>query len=183
MPVNQSKRRRIGGIDATTEGERVTELEVLSISGECMVTLNVSDSMCGRDLWNLILDEVPTKPGLQLVVSHTSRLALNESLKQQGLGGQRAQVSATYIPVNLHAAWRFAHGYSVEDEEFSLNGITEMTGVSDEMPALLHNLPKSLRTLTFAHGFQSGTSSTCEITSRPAKFDFWSRISIRAWTT
>ena len=152
--LGQSKRRRIGGIDATTGGEGFTELEVLSISGECIVTLNVSDSMCGRELWNLILEEVPTKPGLQLVVSHTSRLALNESLKQQGVGGDRAQVSATYIPVNLLAALRFAHGDSVEDEEFSLSGITEMTGVGDAATsALLRNLPKSLRTLTFADEF------------------------------
>eukprot|EP00434_Breviolum_minutum_P028949 symbB.v1.2.025607.t1/scaffold2446.1/size186988/6 len=143
---------RIDG-DATTGGEELTELEVLGISGECMLTLNVSDSMCGRDLWNLILDEVKTKPGVQLVVSHTSRLALNESLKQQGLGGQQAQVSATYIPVNLLAAFRFALGDSVEDEEFSLDGITEVTGVDEETSALLHNLPKSLRTLTFALGF------------------------------
>ena len=82
-------------------------------------------------------------------MSHTSRLVLNESLQQQGLGVQRAQVSATYVPVNLHAAWRFAHGHRVEDEEFSLSGITEMTGVSPKKTALLRNLPKSLRTLTF----------------------------------
>eukprot|EP00434_Breviolum_minutum_P013234 symbB.v1.2.011657.t2/scaffold780.1/size163283/1 len=82
-----------------------------------------------------------------------TRLVLHESLQQQGLGGQRAQVSATYMPVNLHAAWRFAHGHSVEDEEFSLNGVTEVTNVSDQMFALLHKLPKSLRTLTFAPGF------------------------------
>ena len=150
MP-GQSKRRRING-DATGR-EGLTELEVLSISGECMVTLNVPDSMSGRDLWNLILGEVPTKPGLQLVVSHTARLALIESLQQQGLGGQRAKVSATYIPVNLLAALRFACGRNVADEEFSLSGITEMTGVSSRMPALLHNLPKSLDTLTFAPGF------------------------------
>ena len=151
MP-GQSKRRRIDGSDATG-GEGLTELEVLGISGECMVTLNVSDSMHGRDLWNLILGEVRTKPGLQLVVSHTSRLALNESLQQQGLGGQRAQVSATHIPVNLLAALRFAFGDNVEDEEFSLNGITKVTGVSDKQPALLHNLPKSIRTLTFDSSF------------------------------
>ena len=102
------------------------------------------------------LDKVPCKPGLQLAVSHNSRLALNESLKQQGLGGQRAQVSATYMPVNLLAALRFAHGCNVEDEEFTLNGITEMTGVSDNMPALLHNLPESLQALTFAPGFNQG---------------------------
>ena len=96
-----------------------TELEVLSISGECMLSLNVVDSMLGSELWRMILDQIPSKPGLQLVVSHTSRIVLNESLQQQGLGGQRAQVSATYVPVNLLAALHFAYGHGVEDEEFS----------------------------------------------------------------
>ena len=98
MP-GQRKRRRINGIDGSTAKEGLIELEVLSISGECMVTLNVSDSMRGRDLWNLILGKVPSKPGLQLVVSHTSKLVLNESLQQQGLAGELAQVSATYMLV------------------------------------------------------------------------------------
>ena len=78
------KRRRM---DGRSVGEGLKELEVLSISGECLLTLNATDSMLGRDLWKLILDKVPSKPGLQLVVSHTSKLVLNESLKQQGLGG------------------------------------------------------------------------------------------------
>ena len=42
----------------------------------------------------------------------------------------------------------------VEDEEFSLDGITEMTEVGDRKHlALLHNLPKSLRTLAFGNRF------------------------------
>ena len=132
-------------------GEGLTGLEVLSIGGECMLALNVADSLLGREVWKMILDQIPSKPGLQLVVSHTSRLVLHESLQQQGLGGQRAQV-----PVNLHAAWRFAHGGNVEDEEFSLNGITEVTGVDEATSALLHNLTKSLCTLTLAHHFNQG---------------------------
>ena len=185
MPVNQSKRRRIGGIDGfPTGGEGLTELEVLSISGECMVTLNVSDTMCGRELWNLILDEVPTKPGLQLVVSHTARLALNESLKQQGLGGQRAQVSATYIPFNLLAALRFAQGYRVEDAEFSLNGITQvsMTASLEEMPALLRNLPKSLCKLTFAHVFNQGLDDVSFPPGLQSLAGPLEHVSIRVWT-
>ena len=142
-PMAQNKRRRING-KTSGVGEGLTKLEVLSLSGDCMLTLNVSDTMPGRDLWKLILDKVPCKPGLQLVVSHNSKLALNQSLQQQGLGGELAQVSATYMPVNLLAALRFAHGCNVEDEEFTLNGITEMTVVSHGMPALLCNLPKSL---------------------------------------
>ena len=47
-----SKRRRIDGIhsSATGVGERLIEIEVLSISGECMLTLNVAGSMLGREL-------------------------------------------------------------------------------------------------------------------------------------
>ena len=158
MPGRKERRRVDCNIDSANAsmGEGLIELEVLSMSGESMLTLNVSDSMLGRDLWNLILGKVPSKPGLQLVVSHTSKLVPNESLQQQGLGGQRAQVSATYMPVNLLAALYFAYGLSVEDEEFSLNGITEMTGVDEEMPALLHNLPNSLRSLTFDRKFDQG---------------------------
>ena len=158
--MEQNKRRRIdGNIDSATGsmGEGLIDLEVLGMSGECILTLNVSDSMLGRDLWKTILDKVPCKPGLQLAVSFNSRLVLNESLQQQGFRSEREQVSATYMPVNLLAALRFACGCNVEDEEFTLNGITEMTGVDDhETPALLHNLPKSLRKLTFSHGFDQG---------------------------
>ena len=123
--MGQNKRRRING-KTSGVGEGLIELEVLSMSGECMLTLNVSDSMLGRDLWKTVLDKVPCKPGLQMAISHNSKLALNQSLQQQGLGGQRAQVSVTYMPVNLLAALRFAHGCDIEDEEFSLTGITEV---------------------------------------------------------
>ena len=48
-----NKRRRVHGNDSVSNavGEGLIELEVLSISGECMVTLNVADSMLGHDLW------------------------------------------------------------------------------------------------------------------------------------
>ena len=57
------------------------------------------------------------------------------------------------MPINLRNALCFAHGDSVVDEEFSLNGITEVSGVDAATSALLHNLPKSLRTLEFAPRF------------------------------
>ena len=149
----------IDGIDdsASVVGEGLVELEVLTLCGDCMLRLNVADSMLGRDLLKMILDSVPVKPGHQLVLSHnTATLVLHESLQQQGLGGSEEQVSATYIPTNLCAALRFAHGHKVADDEFSLNGITEVTGVDDETPALLQNLPKSLCTLTIGNHFSEG---------------------------
>ena len=64
LPMGQSKRRRIDGIYGSASvgvGEGLIEIEVLSISGECMLTLNVADSMLGRELWKNILDELPFK--------------------------------------------------------------------------------------------------------------------------
>ena len=95
--MEKSKRRRINGNDSAnnTVGEGLIELEVLSISGECMLILNVAHSMLGRELWTTILDKVPFKPGRLLVLSHnTSKLALNESLQHQdikdfGVSGNR----------------------------------------------------------------------------------------------
>ena len=147
----------IDGIDGINDSasvvrEGLVELEVLNLCGECMLRLKVADSMLGRDLMKMILDNVPVKPGHELVVSHnTATLVLHESLQQQGLGGAEEQVWATYIPTNLSAALRFAHGHKVADDEFSLNGITEVTGVDDETPALLQNLPNSLCTLTIGN--------------------------------
>ena len=116
VPMGQSKRRHIDGIHGSVSsvGEGLIEIEVLSISGECMLTLNVAGSMLGFELWNNIVDKLPFKPG-QLVLSHnTSKLVLHESLQQQGFPSERAQVSATYVPVNLLAALRFAHGCNVD---------------------------------------------------------------------
>ena len=109
------------------------KLEVMNLCGECMLTLKVPQSMLGRDLWKMILKHVPCKPGLQLIVSfNASKLFLNESLQRQGLGGEKLQVSAVYMPINLPSAWHFAHGLHVVDEEFSLNGIATVTGVNDQ---------------------------------------------------
>ena len=50
-PVKQpSKRPRIDDTSASAVGEGLVELKVLSFSGECMLTLNVADSMLGREL-------------------------------------------------------------------------------------------------------------------------------------
>ena len=83
-----------------------------------MLTLNVADSMLGREFWNKMLDKLPFKPGCQLVLSHNAlKLVLHESLQHEGFRSQREQVSATYMPVNLLAALHSAQADSIEDEE------------------------------------------------------------------
>ena len=118
-----------------------------------MLTLNVADSMLGREFWNKILDKLPFKPGCQLVLSHNAlKLVLYESLQHEGFRSQREQVSATYMPVNLLAALHSAQADSIEDEEVLIER-DYTSGVDDELPALLRNLPKSFRTLTFGQTF------------------------------
>ena len=69
-------------------GERLVEIEVVSISGECMLTLNAADSMLGRELWRNILDKLPFKPGRQLVLSHnTSKLVLHQKFAASRISG------------------------------------------------------------------------------------------------
>ena len=157
--VAPKKRRRMDSASDEAVGG-LMHLEVLNLCGECMLALHVAGSMFGRDLWKMILDKVPSKPGLQLVVFYnTARLVLNETLQQQGLGGERPKVSGTYVPINLHAAWLFAQGQTVADEEFSLVGITEVTWVGDQTPALLQNLPNSLRDLSFDENFNQSVNN------------------------
>ena len=177
FPCEANKSCPIGNDSAMGEG--LIELEVIGMSGECKLKLNVADSMLGCELWKMILDKLPSRPGLRLVVSHTSRLVLHQSLQQQGLEGQRAQVLLPTCPSICMLPGVFAHGYSVENAEFSSTGIVEVTGVDDETPALLHNLPQSLRTLTFADGFNRSLDNV----TWPADLQCLTlvNISIRAW--
>ena len=85
--MEQNKPRRTA---TNSAGERLMDLEVLNLSGEC-VTFTVSDSMLGRDLWQMILEKFPPKPGIQLRVCHNTPLVLNQSLRQQGVEGEGAQ--------------------------------------------------------------------------------------------
>ena len=43
--------------------EGLVELEVLNLSGECMLTLDVADAMLGREFLKMMLDKLPVKPG------------------------------------------------------------------------------------------------------------------------
>ena len=61
FPCEANKSCPIGNDSAMGEG--LTELEVIGMSGECKLKLNVADSMLGRELWRIILDKVPSKPG------------------------------------------------------------------------------------------------------------------------
>ena len=147
----ENKRRRIDAASLEPANE-VVKLQVQSMTGECVLTLDVSSSMLGRDVLKMIVDELPFQPGVQLVLSHnSSKLLLDQTLRQQGIDSETASLSCTKTHTDLHSALRWIQGRTVSDEEFSLQGITELAGV--ESWHTLNNLPKSLQKLTLGKRF------------------------------
>lgn len=60
--------------------------------------------------------------------SSLQREALHQTLQEQGILSQTATLSCTYIPTDLHTAWRYVVNMQVTGEEFALEGITQIAG-------------------------------------------------------
>lgn len=106
-------------------------------------------------LRKLVAEKIPAKPGAKLALYHlTQPLILHQNLEQQGIAGESATLSCTYIPTNLEAAWVYVQGIRVFEEGFALEGVTHIAGAVAAV--CLHHLPQSLKGLTFAdHFYQS----------------------------
>ena len=122
VPMEHNKRRRIDGNDSAsnTVGEGLIELEVLSISGECMLTLNV-----GRlHAWSWVVEDdfgqnstqagpsVGCVPYFKACAAWKSATTRTWGWTGTGVGYLHARQFACCLA--------FCHGGSVEDEEFSL---------------------------------------------------------------
>ena len=116
-----------GAADETDE----VELQVLCLAGEG-VRLSVSRSMLGSDLRRLVSKKLSCKPGAKLVVHHVNRkLKLHENLGDQGIIGQTAVLSCTYIPTDVYTAWRYACDELPNcDRECALEGVTHLEGAT-----------------------------------------------------
>ena len=130
------------------------DLQVLCLTGEG-VTLGVPRSMLGYDLRRLVSEKLPCKPGAKLAVHHVNRkLTLDQTLGEQGIVGRSALLSCTYIPTNVHAAWRYVCGLPTCEREFVLEGVTRLEGA---VPGeYLDHLPQSLASLRFGRDFNQG---------------------------
>ena len=127
------------------------ELQVLCLTGEG-VTLSVSRFMLGSDLRRLVSEKLSCKPGAKLVLHHVNgKLTLNENLRDQGIGGETAVLSCTYIPTDVYAAWRYACELRNCDREFALEGVTHLEGATQG--EYLHHLPNSLANMAFGDDF------------------------------
>jgi len=98
------------------------------MSGEACI-LQVSPSTLGRDVRKMVAEQLPPKRGAMCALHHLdSLLLLHQTLQEQGILSQTATLSCTYIPTDLHTAWRYVVNMQVTGEEFALEGITQIAG-------------------------------------------------------
>ena len=136
-----------GTADETDE----VDLQVLCLTGEG-VTLSVPCSMLGYELRRLVSEKLPCKPGAKLAVHHVNtKLALNQTLAEQGIVGKSAILSCTYIPTNVYIAWCFVYGLPISEREVALEGVTQLERATSG--EYLHYLPRSLAKLIFGETF------------------------------
>ena len=121
------------------------DLHVLLLTGE-RFTFQALPSHRGKEVRKLVSRQL-SKKGRTLTLHHkTSPLLFHQTLQEQGIG-PNADLSCTFLPTNLCAAWCFVKGFHTAEEEFAMEGLT------------------STRRWLFAKPVQD-----------PPKPDFWSRI-------
>jgi len=85
--------------------------------------------MLGYDLWRLVSEKLPCRPGAKLAVHHVNaKLRLNQTLGEQGMVGTSATLSCTYIQTNVYSTWCYICGLRTCEEDFVLAGITQLEG-------------------------------------------------------
>ena len=127
------------------------DLNVLCLNGDgCRLTLK--KSTLGREVHQMVSEQLPRKKGARLALSYlTSPLILSQTLQQQGISGESATLSCTYIPIDLVAAWRHVTDKPVGEGELALQGVTQIHGAGDG--EYLYDLPQTLEKLTLGNHF------------------------------
>ena len=96
----------------------------------------------------IVSQQVPAKKGRRLMIHHAdSPLNLQQTLKEQGIVGEIATLSCTFVPTDLRAAWLIIQGLPVLSGEL-LEGVTRIEGIEVWKP-----LPENLESLTFGRRF------------------------------
>ena len=99
----------------------------------------------------LVSKQVKSNKGRTLALHHKGLpLVFRQTLLEQGIR-RAAELSCTFVPTNLWAAWCFVTGVPTPDEEFAMEGLTDLAGAGEG--DYLQNLPHTLQSLTFGGSF------------------------------
>ena len=117
------------------------DLHVAFLNGEGCI-LKVSPATLGCEVHRMLHQELPPKGGARLVLHHLgSPLVLGQTLQEQGIL-RTSTLSCTYIPTDLYRAWCYINQFPVSEEEFAMEGVTEIAGAATSH--YLNHLPPSL---------------------------------------
>jgi hypothetical protein len=134
----------------STSGGNVVELSVVYLNGE-ECKLSISSSTLGREVQQIVSRQLPSRKGRKTTMQQgNSRLILGQTLQEQGVVGEAATLSCTFVPTDVYAAWRYIQGLPVPEGELSLEGVTRIAGISSRE---LLQLPRSLESLAFGDLF------------------------------
>ena len=81
------------------------DLYVQCLNGEGTM-LKLSRSCTGLEVYRMVSAELPPKKGGKLKLLHLdSPVTLHQRLQEQGIVGEAAALSCTYVPTDLYSAW------------------------------------------------------------------------------
>jgi hypothetical protein len=117
------------------------KLHVCGLSGEELIgAFAVPVTTRGQDVRQMVAEKLPAKAGSRFLLYHgVSKLMLNKTLQDQGIGGQEATLTYTLCSTDLCSAMSFVQGKANEEEPFALEGVTCIMGASTS--EVLYNLP------------------------------------------
>ncbi|CAK8992687.1 unnamed protein product [Durusdinium trenchii] len=148
----------------------------VGLDGEAL-PLDLLPNATGREVYRALTERLPLKEGARVCVQiGREKISLRKAVKDYGLESG-SYVGYVYVPVNLHEAWRYLQGWPVDDEEFTLEGVTQLGGVPsvESLPSSLTELilhpdfnqslekvlwPGSLQSLSFGFSFNQTLEGT-----------------------
>lgn len=124
--MSQWKRQRMD-LQATADKTSEPKLTIVnSFTGENMLTFPLTTSL-SRDVWKKTQEQLKLQPGRRFMILHNgSMLHLNTDLSDHDIYKEIGTISCTLLPTDLNAVQRFLQKQNVSDEEFSLQGITQL---------------------------------------------------------
>ena len=95
-----------GYAEQYSDGCEMIDLHVLCVNGSgCKFT--IPSSSLDREVRRMVLERLPPKRGARLALQYlASPLVLSQTFQEQGVAGQAATLSCTFVPTDLYAAYR-----------------------------------------------------------------------------
>jgi hypothetical protein len=127
------------------------DLSVQCLNGEGCV-LKLSRSCTGLEVYRKVSARLPPKKGGKLKLHHLdSPVTLHQTLQEQGIVGEAAALSCTYVPTDFYAASCAVQELPFSKGDLPIEGVTRIEGTATNGP--LRHIIQSLEHLRLGDAF------------------------------